>query len=102
MEFEATVSRSIEAISSDLTPRAPQRGFQSLLLLFPAGIFGSRFLLEGLQFGLDGRGPLCMLRSALSNAACALSTACCRRSRSFCLAASSLARSRSRRFCSRS
>ena len=41
-------------------------------------------------------------RSALSNAACALSMACCRRSRSFCLAASSLARSRSRRFCSRS
>src|ERR1700692_413208 len=40
--------------------------------------------------------------SALSNAACALSTACCRRSRSFCLAVSSLARSSSRRFCSRS
>jgi superfamily I DNA/RNA helicase len=38
-------------------------------------------------------------RSALSNAACAFSTACCPRSRSFCFAASSLARSRSRRFC---
>ena len=42
-------------------PRAPQRGFQSLLLLVPAGIFGLRFLLESLHLGLDGRGPLRVL-----------------------------------------
>ena len=88
------------AISRGLTPRAPQRGFQSLLLLVPAGVFGLRSLLESLHFGLDGRGFLRMLPLGLVQRACALSTACCRRSRSFCLMASSLARSSSRRFCS--
>ena len=44
-----------------LTPRAPQRGFQSLLLLIPAGFFGLRSLLESLDLGLDGGGPLRVL-----------------------------------------
>lgn len=38
-------------------PRAPERSFQSLLLLVPAGFFGLRFLLESLDLGLDGGGP---------------------------------------------
>jgi hypothetical protein len=40
-----------------LTPRAPQRSLQSLLLLIPAGFFGFRSLLESLDLGLDGGGP---------------------------------------------
>lgn len=45
----------------DITPRAPQRGFQSLLLLIPAGFFGLRFLLKSLDLGLDSGGPLRVL-----------------------------------------
>ena len=41
-----------------LAPRAPQRGFQSLLLLVPAGFFGLRSLLDSLGLGLDGGRPL--------------------------------------------
>ena len=48
-------------MTESLTPRAPQRGFQSLLLLIPAGVFGLRSLLESLHLGLDGRGPLRVL-----------------------------------------
>ena len=44
-----------------LTPRAPQRRFQSLLLLIPAGFFGLQSLLESLDLGLDGGGPLRVL-----------------------------------------
>jgi hypothetical protein len=44
-----------------LTPRAPQRGYQSLLLLIPAGFFGLRSLLKSLDLGLDGGGPLRVL-----------------------------------------
>jgi hypothetical protein len=44
-----------------LTPRAPQRSFQSLLLLIPAGFFGLRSLLGRLHFGLDGGGLLRVL-----------------------------------------
>ena len=43
-----------------LVPGAPQGCFQSLFFLFPAGFFGSRFDLKGLQFGLDSVGSLCM------------------------------------------
>jgi hypothetical protein len=42
-------------------PRAPQRSFQLLLLLIPAGFFSLRSLLEGLDSGLDGGGPLRVL-----------------------------------------
>ena len=53
------------AISRGLIPRAAQRGFQSLLLLMPAGVFGPRSLLESLQFALDGRGLLRMVPLSL-------------------------------------
>src|SRR6187399_2227485 len=46
---------------SDLTSRAANRGFQSFLLLIPAGVFGLRSLLESLDLGLDGGGPLRVL-----------------------------------------
>src|SRR5258708_24729830 len=41
--------------------RAPQRSFQSLLLLIPAGFFGLRSLLECIDLGLDGGDPLRVL-----------------------------------------
>src|SRR5258708_18965549 len=41
-----------------LTPRPPQRSYQSLLLLIPTGFFGLRSLLKSLDLGLDGGGPL--------------------------------------------
>src|SRR6202163_1153625 len=44
-----------------LSPCAPQRGLQSLLLLIPAGFFGCRSLLKSLDLGLDGGGPLRVL-----------------------------------------
>lgn len=44
-----------------LTPRAPQGGLQSLFLLVPAGFFGLRSLLDSLDLGLDGGGPLRVL-----------------------------------------
>ena len=44
-----------------LVPRAPQRGFQSFLLLVPADIVGLRSLLESIRLDLDGRGPLSLL-----------------------------------------
>ena len=47
--------------ASPLTPRAPQRSLQSLLLLIPAGFFGLRSLLDSLGLGLDGGGPLRVL-----------------------------------------
>jgi len=45
----------------NLTPIAPQRGFQSLLLLIPAGFFGLRSLFESFDLGLDDGGPLRVL-----------------------------------------
>lgn len=44
-----------------LIPRAPQGGFQSPLLLIPAGLFGLRSLLKSLDLGLNRRGSLCLL-----------------------------------------
>lgn len=44
-----------------LTPRAPQRGFQSLLLLIPPDFFGLRPLLKSLNLGLEGGGLLRVL-----------------------------------------
>src|ERR671912_2705420 len=44
-----------------LTPRAPQGGFQSLLLPIPAGFFDLRSLLDRLNLGLDGGRPLRVL-----------------------------------------
>src|SRR5258708_36111960 len=44
-----------------LTPRPPQRSYQSLLLLIPTGFFGLRSLLESLDLGLDGGGALRVL-----------------------------------------
>jgi hypothetical protein len=59
-----------------LTPRAPQRSFQSLLLLIPAGFFGLRSLLEGLDLGLDRRGPLRVLLLGLLQRSLRLVDAC--------------------------
>ena len=42
----------------DLTPRAPQRGCQSLPLLFPAGVLGLRSFVDGLDLGPEGRSPI--------------------------------------------
>src|SRR4051794_35833062 len=44
--------------SGHVTPRTPQRSFQSPLLLIPTGFFGLRSLLKSLGIGLDSRGPL--------------------------------------------
>ena len=44
-----------------LTLRAAHRGFQSFLLLIPAGVFDLRSQLQSLYFDLGGRGFLCML-----------------------------------------
>src|SRR5258705_2414789 len=52
---------SFEPFPSDLAPRTLQLGFQLLFLLIPAGFFGLRSLLESLDLGLDGRGPLRVL-----------------------------------------
>ena len=44
-----------------LVPRAPQRSLQALPLLIPADFFRLRSLLDGLDLGLDGGGPLRVL-----------------------------------------
>src|SRR5713101_1960826 len=48
-----------------LAPSALQRRIQPLLLLFPAGIFGLRSLLDSVRLGLDGSGSFCMLPLSL-------------------------------------
>ena len=81
-----------------LAPRTPQRSVQPLLFFLPKGVFGLRFLLESLHLGLDGRDSWHVFARLFPARPAPWSTACWRRSRALCLAASSFARSRSRRF----
>ena len=80
-------------------PAHAARSFQSLPLLIPADVFGSRSLSRASTSAWIA-ATFSMLPLGRVQRRLRLIDGLCRRSRSFCLAASSLARSRSRRFCS--
>jgi hypothetical protein len=56
--LNGTVGLRLSVPPQKLTPSAPQRGFQSLLLVIPAGLFGLRSFLKSLNLGLDGGSSL--------------------------------------------
>lgn len=85
-----------------LVPGAAQRFFEPYPLVFPAGVLRLDPLLDVLPLGFELFGSLFVLALRNVQGLLSLGTSFTRLARSFSNAASSLRRSASRRFCSRS